>query len=76
MQPISSNQEYYAQQPAPPYPQSQPQPQPPQTKTQAQMPMEPSVEQSRVQSPVSSAHPTEMGMGAHGEMHEAPGQRY
>lgn len=67
MQPMHTNQEYYAQ-PAPPYPQPQ------QNKTQ--MPAEPQMEPSRVQSPVSSAYPSEMGMGNRGEMHEAPPQRY
>lgn len=67
MQPISTPQEHYAQ-PAPPYPQSQ------QNKTH--MHVEPQMQPSRVQSPISSAHPSEMGMGNHGEMHEAPPQRY
>lgn len=67
MQPVANpgNQEYYAA-PAPPYPQQK-----------TQMPAEPQTQQpSRVQSPVSSAYPSEMGMGSHGEFHEAPPQRY
>lgn len=67
MQPMNTNQEYYAQVPAPPYPQTQ---------QKTQMPAEPQMEPSRVQSPLSSAYPSEMGMGSHGEMHEAPPQRY
>lgn len=72
MQPVqqtgNSNQEYYAV-PAPPYPQQQAQ-------QKVQMPVEPQMQPSRVQSPVSSAYPSEMGMGSHGEMHEAPSRRY
>lgn len=71
MQPMSANQEYYAAQPAPPYPQPQ------QQHTKAQMPMEPQhSDHSQLQSPVSSAYPSEMGYGRSAEMHEAPSERY
>lgn len=67
MQPMNSNQEYYAQ-PAPPYPQTQ--------QKEVHMPAEPETEPSRVHSPASSPYPSEMGIGNHGEMHEAPNQRF
>lgn len=68
MQPMGGNQEYYAQQPAPPYPQPQ--------AGQTQMPAEPQREAAPMMSPMSTGQHSEMGMGNHGEMHEAPPQRY
>ena len=67
MQPMGTNQEYYST-PAPPYPQ--------QHQNKAQMPAEPYMDPSRVQSPVSTGAPSEVGIGNRGEMHEAPSQRY
>lgn len=68
MQTMGGNQEYYAQQPAPPYPQPQ--------HGQTPMPAEPQRETAPTMSPMSTGQHSEMGMGNHGEMHEAPPQRY